>query len=193
MEVQILAEALERQRPILRRSVQLRMDPQLLGRLDPSDVLQEAFLDASRRFAEYLTSPSVPLSLWLRSLTLQRLVDLHRQHLGAKKRDVGREVSGGVFDVPETSAIGLANLLVDSTRSPTSEVIHREKCRRVREAVESLAPLDREVLAMRHFEELSNSDVARILQISVTAASNRYVRAVSRLKEVLDSLTDPNA
>ncbi|HWB10110.1 MAG TPA: sigma-70 family RNA polymerase sigma factor [Pirellulales bacterium] len=169
------------------------MDPQLLGRLDPSDVLQEAFLDASRRFAEYLTSPSVPLSLWLRSLTLQRLVDLHRQHLGAKKRDVGREVSGGVFDVPETSAIGLANLLVDSTRSPTSEVIHREKCRRVREAVESLAPLDREVLAMRHFEELSNSDVARILQISVTAASNRYVRAVSRLKEVLDSLTDPNA
>ena len=168
------------------------MGPHLADRLDPSDVLQEAFLDASRRFAEYLASPSVPLSLWLRSLTLQRLVDLQRRHLGAKKRRAGREISVELYEGPETSAVGLAELLVDSMRSPTSEVIHREKCRRVREAVESLAPLDREILAMRHFEELSNNDVARILQISVTAASNRYVRAVTRLKEVLDSLTDPH-
>jgi RNA polymerase sigma-70 factor (ECF subfamily) len=185
-----LAEAFEEFRDRLRRTVRLRLDPRLKGRLDPSDILQEAFLDAARRLPEYVAEPRVPLAVWLRSLTLQRLIDLHRRHLGAKMRSAHRELSHPGDTIPEASAASMTDLLTDGARKPDSEVASRERRTLLQQSLEALEPLDREILAMRHFEQLSNSDVAQILQISVTAASNRYVRAVKRLRQVLSTFDD---
>lgn len=170
----------------LRHCVRLRMDPRLGSRLDPSDVIQEAYLDATRRLNEYVLAPDVSLFIWLRSLTTQRLIDLHRHHLGAKMRDAGREISlGGGGSLPPASAQSLAALLVEP-QTPYAEAVRGETQQQVRAALEELDPIDREVLAMRHFELLSNQEIAQVLGISVTAASNRYVRAVKRIKSILD-------
>jgi RNA polymerase sigma-70 factor (ECF subfamily) len=162
------------------------MDQRLGGRLDPSDILQEAYLDAAQRLPEFVAAPQVPLGVWLRALVLQRLVDVHRRHLGAKMRDARREISLDGGDALYASAVSMAALLVDSAKSPASEMVQLERRRRVQEALEALEPLDREVLALRHFEMLGNSETAEILGISVTAASNRYVRAVKRLRVALE-------
>jgi RNA polymerase sigma-70 factor (ECF subfamily) len=189
-DVRALGAVFEHVRGRLRRTVQLRIDLRLSGRLDPSDVVQDAFLDAMRRLPEYVSSPDVPLSLWLRTLTLQRLVDVQRHHLGAKMRDAGREVTLDGRSAPHASAVSLAAVLVDPAPSPDSEIVHRERRLRVQAALEAMDDIDREVLAMRHFELLSNNDVAATLQISPTAASNRYVRAIQRLKQVLSESDD---
>lgn len=185
-----LGEIFEMSRDRLRRTVKLRLDSRLCGRLDPSDILQDAFLDAARRLPEYAETPRVPLFVWLRSLTLQRLVDLHRRHLGAKMRDAGAEISLDDNGVPQASAASLTDLLIDPAKSPDSEIVLREVRRQVHMALENMDRLDREVLAMRHFEMLSNNEIAQALEISATAASNRYVRAVQRLKQVLSSMDD---
>ena len=140
--------------------MRLRLDPRLTGRLDPSDVLQDAFLDAARRLPEFVAAPSVPIWVWLRSLALQRIVDLHRTHLGSKMRSVARETPWNVGGSLVASTVTLSELLIDPAKSPASELAMREKHRRVQNALESMEPLDREVLAMRHFELLSNHEVA---------------------------------
>jgi RNA polymerase sigma-70 factor (ECF subfamily) len=172
----------------LRRMVRLRLDRRLYGRLDPSDVLQEAYLDFARRFPEYARAPSVPLYLWLRSLTGQKLIDLHRRHLGAKMRDAGQEVSLYRGALPQASSVSLANQLLGRLTSPSVAAIRAETQIRVQEALNSMDPLDREVLTLRHFEMLSNDETAEVLGISKKAASKRFVRALERLQDILTLL-----
>jgi RNA polymerase sigma-70 factor, ECF subfamily len=185
---QALAELFAGQRERLRRMVRLRMDRRLQGRLDPSDVLQEAFLEATQRLPEFQTQQNLPAHLWLRLLTGQRLLILHRRHLGAQMRDVGQEVSLHKGAFPPVSSASLAAQLMGRQSSPSQAAVRAEVQIRLQEALNTLEPLDREVLALRHFEELSNTETARVLGLSKSAASNRYVRALVRLKAVLDQM-----
>jgi RNA polymerase sigma-70 factor (ECF subfamily) len=172
----------------LRRMVRLRLDQRLYGRLDPSDVLQEAYLDVARRFPEYTAAPTVSFYLWLRALTGQRLIDLHRQHLGAQMRDVGREVSLYRGALPQASSVALAHQLLAGLTSPTQAALRAEMQIQLQEALNNLDPLDREVVVLRHFEELNNTETAEVLGIEPAAASKRYIRALRRLKAILDQL-----
>lgn len=168
----------------LRRMVDFRLDARLRGRVATSDVLQEAYIDALKRLPHYQAAPDVPFFIWLRTVTVQRLIDVHRQHLGAKARDAGREVplGGGGIDA---SSDRMAELMGDLT-SPSQAALRGESIIRVRDALDCLESVDREVLALRHFEELSNREVAALLGIRPAAASKRYVRAIERLREALE-------
>ena len=170
----------------LRKMVRLRLDRRVAGRLDPSDVLQEAYLDVARRFPEYAAAPEVPFYVWLRALTGQRLIDLHRQHLGAQMRDAGREVSLYRGALPQASSASLAQQMLAGLTSPTQAAVRAERQIQLQEALNGLDPLDREVVVLRHFEELNNVETAAVLGIDTSAASKRYIRAIRRLKAILD-------
>lgn len=169
----------------LRRMVLLRLDRRLQGRVDPSDVLQEAYLDARRRVGDYLEQPDFPPFLWLRYLTAQRLLAVHRHHLGAQMRDAARDrpLHGG----PTPDATSLAGRLLGDLTSPSQAAIRTERQAQLAAILEGLEPLDREILALRHFEELSGPEAAAIIGISAPAARQRYVRALARLKDALDA------
>jgi RNA polymerase sigma-70 factor (ECF subfamily) len=179
----------------LKRMVRLRLDRRLQGRLDASDVLQEAFLDVQRKAADYAARPDLPAYLWLRLVTAERLLVLHRHHLGTRMRDAAQEVSLCPGGSPAASTHSLANLLLGRLTSPTQAAVRAERQLRLQEALNGMDPIDREVLALRHFEELSNAEAAAVLGLSKTASSNRYVRALKRLKEALAALPgiDPRA
>src|SRR6516225_5067082 len=183
-----LAQVFARYRDRLRQMVRLRLDRRLQGRLDPSDVLQEAYLDFARRLPEYAANPALPFFLWLRLLTGQRLMDLHRMHLGAKMRDAQQEVSLYRGALPQASSVSLAAQLLGRLTSASQAAIRAETQIRVQEALNSMDPMDREVLALRHFEMLTNDETAQVLGIKKSAASNRYVRALKRLKDILSGL-----
>jgi RNA polymerase sigma-70 factor (ECF subfamily) len=172
----------------LRQMVRLRLDRRLAGRLDASDVLQEAYLDVARRFPEYVAAQAVPFYVWLRALTGQRLIDLHRQHLGAKMRDAGQEVSLYRGALPQASSASLAQQLLAGLTSPTQAAVRAEMQLRLQDALNGLEPMDREVVVLRHFEELNNVETAAVLGIEPSAASKRYLRAVRRLKAILDQV-----
>ena len=182
-----LGELLSRHRGRLRRMVALRLDRRLQGRVDPSDVIQEACLDAARRLPEYQRNPAMPFFLWLRLVVGQRLVDEHRKHLGAAARDAGREISLYRGALPETTSAALAAQLLGRLTAPSQAAIRAERKIRLQEALNSLDPIDREVLALRHFEELSNGEAAAVLGLDKSAASKRYARALIRLKDFLAS------
>jgi RNA polymerase sigma-70 factor (ECF subfamily) len=175
--------AAHRQR--LKRMVALRMDRRLNGRIDASDVVQEAYLDAARRLDEYLQDPVIPFFLWLRLLTIQKLAELHRRHLGTKARDAGREISLYAGPVPQAESRILAEKLVGRLSSPSSRAMRDERKLRLQEALDQLDPLDQEVIALRHFERLSNKEVAQVMELSISGASSRYVRAMLKLKQLL--------
>jgi RNA polymerase sigma-70 factor (ECF subfamily) len=185
---QALAALFSRYGDRLRKMVRLRLDRRLSGRVDTSDVLQDAYLDVARRFPEYAAAPSVPFYLWLRSLTGQRLIDLHRRHLGAEMRDAGREVSLHRGALPAASSASLAQHLLAGLTSPTQAAVRAEMQLRLQEALNSMDAIDREVVVLRHFEELSNSEAAAVLGIETAAASKRYIRAIRRLKAILDGI-----
>jgi RNA polymerase sigma-70 factor (ECF subfamily) len=149
----------------LRTMVRLRLDRRVAGRLDPSDVLQEAYLDVARRFPEYAATPAVSFYVWLRALTGQRLIDLHRQHLGAKMRDAGQEVSLYRGALPQASSASLAQQLLTGLTSPTQAAIRAEMQLKLQETLNSMDPMDREVVVLRHFEELNNIETAAVLGI----------------------------
>jgi RNA polymerase sigma-70 factor (ECF subfamily) len=183
-----LAALFDRYRDRLRRMVRLRLDRRLQGRLDPSDVLQEAYLDVARRAPEYAAKPDMPVFLWLRFLTAQRLLALHRQHLGAQMRDAGQEVSLYRGALPMASSVSLAAQLLGRFTSVSEAAARAELQVRLQTVLNGMDPLDREVLALRHFEELTNTETAEVLGIRKSAASNRYIRALKRLKEILSSM-----
>ena len=178
---------LVRSRDRLRRMVALRLDRRLQGRVDPSDIIQEAYIDASARLAEYARQPDMPFFLWLRFLTGQRLVRVHRQHLGAEMRDVAREVSLYRGALPAATSAALAAQLLGRDTRPSEAAVRAERSIRLQEALNSMDPLDREVLALRHFEQLSNAEAARVLGLQESAAAKRYVRALKRLRLILDA------
>ncbi len=183
-----LAEVFSEHRPRLRAMVRLRLDRRLQGRVDPSDVLQEAYLDLVEQLPGYLAEPRVPFFLWLRLLTGQRLSRVHRQHLGAAMRDAGREVSIQHGAIPEASNATLAERLLGRFSSASQAALRSERRAQLQAALDQLDPIDREIIALRNFEELSNHEVAVVLGLSRTAASNRYVRALARLQKALEAV-----
>ncbi len=185
-----LGELFSRYRERLGRMVQFRLDGRLRGRVAASDVLQEAYIDALKRLPHYQAAPDMPFLIWLRWVTMQRLVEVHRQHLGARMRDAGREVSLDAKAILSASSEKIAEFIGDLT-SPSQAAQRAEAMDQLRLALDGLDPTDREVLALRHFEELSNQETAAVLGIQPAAASKRYVRALERLKGVLEQLQVP--
>src|SRR5205807_3620061 len=177
----------------LRAMVRLRLNRRLQGRVDPSDVLQEAYLEVCQGLADYLRAPTLPFFLWLRHITGQKLITVHRRHLGARMRDADREVSLYRGALPEASSASLANQLLGRLTSVSEAAMRAELQIRVQEALAGMEPLDREVLALRHFEMLTNAETAQVLGIKKSAASNRYVRALERLRDILSALPDFDA
>src|SRR5260370_12684913 len=139
----------------LRRMVALRLDHRLQGRIDPSDVIQEAYLEASRRLTDYLQKPTMAFFLWLRFLTGQKLLELHRYHLGAQARDAGREVSLYRGSLPETTSAALAAQLLGHLTRPSEAAMRAETKIRLQEALNRMKPLHGNALALRHFQHLS--------------------------------------
>ena len=184
-----LAALFDGYRGRLRRMIRLRLDRRLSGRVDSSDVLQEAYLDVRKRIAEYARDPAaMPFHLWLRLVAGQRLTDVHRYHLGAQMRDAGQEVSLHRGPFPQASSVSLAAQLLGKMTSASHAAIRAEHKLIVQEALNGMDPIDREVLALRHFEHLSNDETAQVLGLTKSAASNRYIRALKRLKEILSSI-----
>lgn len=181
-------DLLTRYRARLRTMVALRIDRRLQGRLDPSDVVQDAFLSASLQLAEYAKAPTIPFYLWLRLITGQKLTQLHRHHLGTKQRDAGREISLFAGAAPGASSAALAACLMGDDPRPSEVFARAERALRLEEALNRMEPLDREILAVRHFEGLSNGEAAQALGLGESAASKRYVRALVRLRQILKEL-----
>ena len=184
---QALAELFALFRPRLWRMVNFRLHPQLRGRIDADDVLQEAWLRAADRIGYFLREASHSPFIWFRLIVSQTLVDLHRRHLGAEKRDASREFSIDRGWSSASTSSSLAFHLQGHLTSPSSALHRAEQARQLDLALQSMNDVDREVLALRHFEELSNGETARVLNMSEQAASARYVRALARLKQVLQA------
>jgi RNA polymerase sigma-70 factor (ECF subfamily) len=170
----------------LRRMVALRLHPRLHGQLDPSDVLQDAYLEAAQRLQDYLREPKMPFFLWLRLVAGQRLAKVHRRHLGTRMRDAGREVSLDDEAFPEASSVVLADQLAGKGDRPSEEARRAEVRERLHAVLVRLAAPDREVLALRHYEEMSIAETAVVLGVNEEAAAKRYLRALARLRQLLD-------
>jgi RNA polymerase sigma-70 factor (ECF subfamily) len=182
---QALGELFSRHRDRLCRIVQFRLDRRLVGRIDPDDVLQESYLNAASRVGHLREATFSSGFVWLRMIVGQTLIDLHRRHVGAQMRAAGREVSMRGGGGASSTSSSLAAQFAGSLTSPSHAAMRDETARRLEEALEQMDPIDREVLALRHFEELSNSEVAEVLGIAQKAASIRYVRALKRFKTFL--------
>src|SRR5271157_4474428 len=183
-----LNEIFAQHRMRLRRMVELRLDRRLQARIDASDVIQEAYVDAVSRFDEYLREPNYPLFLWLRLIVGERLLKLHRHHLGTQTRDAGLEVSIYRGALPAASSAALAAQLLGKHTSPTQAAVRAERMLRIQEALNTLDPMDREVLALRHFEQMTLAETALSLQLEESAAAKRYIRALKRLKSILANM-----
>ncbi len=179
-DIQALNRLLARYRPEMRRMLELRMSPQLRRRADPSDIIQEAKAEVSRRLPEYLEQPVLPFRLWLRRITNDQLIMMRRRHLQARRRAVGRELP-----LPHRSSVDLARSLLDPGPSPSEQIVAEELAQHLRAALALLPQDDQEILLMRAFEHLSNQEAAQVLGIEPVAASKRYGRAVLRLRKIL--------
>jgi RNA polymerase sigma-70 factor (ECF subfamily) len=182
---QALEELFALFRDRLKRMVRLRLSRRLQGRVDDSDVLQEAFLDISHKLPEYAKAPQLPLFLWLRHITGLKLAEVHRRHLGTQMRDADREVSLHRGGLPEADSVSLAAQLLGKLTTPSQAAIKAEQRLYVQEALNSMDPIDREVLALKHFEQLSTNEIAEVLGLSKAGAGSRYLRAIKRLREIL--------
>lgn len=184
-DVPALGPLLEAYRDRLRRLVALRLDPRLAGRVDASDVIQEGYLDATNRLGDYLADARrMPFYLWIRFLVGQRVAEAHRRHFG-EGRDAGREVSLYRGAMPDASTAALAAQLLGKLTSPSQAAIRAERRIRLQEALNAMDPIDREILVLRHYEQLTNGEVATVLGLDKSAASKRHIRALMRLREHL--------
>jgi RNA polymerase sigma-70 factor (ECF subfamily) len=183
-----LAALFTHYRERLRRMIHLRLDRRLTGRVDASDILQDVYLDVRRRMASGGADPNLPFFLWLRLVTGQKLTDFHRRHLGTRMRDAGMEITLHRGAMPAASSASLAAQLLGTMTSPTQAAVRVEHRLIVQEALGGLDPIDREILVLRHFEHLSNDEAALALGLKRSTASQRYVRALTRLKDVLSTI-----
>ena len=181
-----MAELFDRYRKRLRQMVRLRLDRRLQGRVDSSDVLQDAYLDARKKLPTYSAKGDLPFFLWLRLVVGQKLTDLHRHHLGTQMRDATRDVSIYRGPMPEATSFALAAQLMGKVTTPSDAAIRAESKLQIQDALNAMDAIDREVLTLRHFEMLSNAETAQVLDLSHAAASNRYVRALKRMKQILE-------
>lgn len=176
---------LEEHREGLRRVVAVRLDKRLSQRVDASDIVQDVMLEASRRLREYLAKPAMPFGLWLRHIARDRLIDAHRRHRQAQRRSLDREQPLAVPGLGEHSSLDLAGQLADGELTPAAAAIRQELERRFLLAVEQLGEDDREIILMRHFEQLANEEAATALGLTPAAAGMRHLRALRRLRAIL--------
>jgi RNA polymerase sigma-70 factor (ECF subfamily) len=183
------AEAVEqllgRHRERLRRRISLRLDPALAARLDASDVVQDVLLEASRRLSDYLRDPSMPFHVWLRLIADDHVIDAWRRHRQAQRRSLDREQALPRAGAADGSSIQLAAQLLGHEVTPATAAIRQEMQRHVDAAIATLSADDRQIIQMKHFQQLPNQEVARQLGLSEPAASMRYLRALRRLKALL--------
>lgn len=176
---------LDRHRARLKRMVELRLDRRIRGRVDASDVIQESQIEAVERIDEYLADPAVPLFVWLRFLTLQKVSQFHRQHLGTQCRDANRELSLFRHKMPAATSAALAAKLVGKLTTASQAAVRSELKTKIANVLGEMSEKDRDVLVLLHFEQLSHKETAAVLEISEKAVGGRYVRALSRLKKLL--------
>lgn len=176
---------LDRHRNALRRMVDMRMDRKIRQRVDASDVVQEVMFEANRRLKDYLANPIMPFHLWLRQMASDRLIDAHRRHRGSAKRSVDREQPNIARGAMDRSTMELAVQICDDALTPAAAATMHELQERFVEAIDQMSDQDREIVLMRHYEYLSNQEVAQMLGLSEPAASMRYLRAIRRLREML--------
>ena len=172
-------------RDALRRMIDLRLDPAIGRRVDASDVVQDVLLEASQRLGDYLRDPAMPFHLWLRHIARDHMIDAHRRHRQAQRRSLDREQPIVPAGLADRSSIELAAQFFDQELTPATAAIRHELERRLQVAVASLDEDDRDIILMRHYEQLSNQEVAAALGLSEAAASMRYLRALRRLRAVL--------
>lgn len=180
-------QLLQRHRDALRRMIEMRLDRRIQQRVDASDIVQEVLVDADRRLSAYLADPKMPFHLWLRHMARDRIIDAHRRHRASGKRSVDREQNVQVGFHVDASSVDLIAQLSDHNATPGAAATMHELERRFQAAVEELDEQDREVILMRHFEQLSNQEVAAALELTPAAASMRYLRAIRRLRSLLGS------
>jgi len=187
-DARALTELMERYRTRLKLMVGLRMDRRLQGRVDASDVVQESLIEASNRLEEYAADPPMGFYIWLRWLTGERLLNTHRHHLGTQKRDAAQEVSLYRRAMPEACSVSIAQQLLGQLTSPTQAVARAELQLIVQDVLNSMDPIDREILVLRNFEQMSTSETAEALGIKRSTASKRYITALKRLKQALSAI-----
>jgi RNA polymerase sigma-70 factor (ECF subfamily) len=176
---------LEVHREPLRRMVGLRLDPALAGRVDASDVVQDVMLEVSQRLADYLRNPQMPFHLWVRHIAKDHMIDAHRRHRQAQRRSLDREQPILPAALADQSSLELAGQFLDRELTPATAAVRHELQRRMQQAVAELEEDDREIILMRHYEQLSNQEVAAALGLTEAAASMRHLRAVRRLRAAL--------
>lgn len=181
---------LERHRDPLRRMIELRMDQKIKQRVDASDIVQEVMIEANRRLQKYLENPIMPFHLWIRQMARDRIIDAHRRHRGSEKRSVDREKAMVAPGAMDRSTIELAAQLCDAEMTPAEAATMKELQQRFQNAIEELDENDREIVIMRHVEQLTNQDVAAALGLSEPAASMRYLRAIRKLRTLLNVSSD---
>ena len=183
-EEQAARELFTRYHDRLKRMVRLRLSRRLQGRVDDSEILQEASLEVSRRLQEYAQAPALPFFLWLRHLTGLKLAEVHRRHLGTQPGDGELTLHRG--GLPKADSTFLAAQLLGKLMPPSQAAVKAELRLQVQEALQGLDSLDREVLALKHFEQLSTADIAQVLGLSAAEVGSRYLRALKRLRQVLE-------
>jgi RNA polymerase sigma-70 factor (ECF subfamily) len=170
------------------RMVAFRMDSRLRGRIDAADVVQEAFVQASAHREDFFRAPEMSLLLWLRKIVCNKLFELHRHHLGARMRDASRDRPLPELKNWDGTAEALWLHLSGHFTSPSGAAVKREARARLAEALDRMDATDREVLMLRHFEQLTNAEAAQVVGIEERAAGKRYLRALARLKKILSEL-----
>jgi RNA polymerase sigma-70 factor (ECF subfamily) len=183
---------MDRHRESLRRMVQMRLDHKVQRRVDVSDVVQDVLVEANRRLQDYLANPVMPFHLWLRQIAQDRIIDAHRRHRGSAKRSVDKEQPLVVAAADDHSTMQLVAQLCDPQMTPGAAATQAEMMQAVERAISQLPDQDCEIIVMRHFEQLSNQEVAQALQLTEPAASMRYLRAIKRLKAILNGGEEKN-
>jgi RNA polymerase sigma-70 factor (ECF subfamily) len=181
---------MERHRDSLRRMVQMRLDQKIQRRVDVSDVVQEVLVEANRRLQDYIANPVMGFHLWLRQIAQDRIIDAHRRHRASAKRSVDKERPLAVPAAGDHSTMELAAQLAGRDLTPAAAATQAEMARLVEAAIAKLPDQDCEIIIMRHYEQLSNQEIAQALSLSEPAASMRYLRAIRRLKELM---VDPDS
>ena len=176
---------MDRHRDSIRRMIQMRLDNKIQRRIDVSDVVQDVLVEANRRLQTYLENPQMSFHLWLRQIAKDRIIDAHRRHRGSAKRSVDREKPLAVQAADDHSTMQLLDQLRDPELTPAAAATQQEMARAVERSIAELGDQDAEIIIMRHYEQLSNQEIAQALGLTEPAASMRYLRAVRRLREML--------
>ena len=183
-------QLMDRHRNSLRQLVRMRLDQQIQRRIDVSDVVQDVLVEANRRLQKFLENPVMPFHLWLRQIARDRIIDAHRRHRVSSRRSVDREQRLSVPQGYDQSSMNIASMLGDDRLTPAAAALQKEIASRIEQAITKLDEKDSEIVIMRHYELLTNQEIAQALDLSEPAASMRYLRAVRRLKDIIQDETN---